>query len=71
MTPIDQLMAQIDWKPIPYAASAEPPDDLPYATHTGVLHLPGVGALPCVQLNTGQRVFEAEAFERLFDLGEE
>jgi hypothetical protein len=60
------LLAQVEWIPTGMADDAEP--DLPYATHEGVLHLPGLGSVVVYQLNTGERVFDGETIERLLGL---
>ena len=36
-----------------------------YATHQGVLELPGLGHVPCYLLNTGEPVFDLEVLEQL------
>jgi hypothetical protein len=61
---------QLTWTPV---ARAGPDDeDSPYATHEGVLDIPGLGALRVYQLNTGQRVFTAEDLDALLGIeGEE
>ena len=60
------LLDQVAWTPMPPADDAEP--GLPYATHEGVLDLPGLGRVPVYQLNTGERVFDGETLERLLGL---
>jgi hypothetical protein len=67
---MDALLAQVHWRPIPRRPLAGG-EGLAYATHAGVLHLPGFGDLPCFQLNTGERFCDAETVIRLLGLDEE
>jgi len=60
------LLDQVRWIPMPRADEAEP--GLPYATHEGLLDLPGLGRVPVYQLNTGERVFDSETLEQLVGL---
>ena len=59
---------RIDWTPIesPLEGCAlnSENDGVPYATHTGVIHVGGI-QLDCVQLNTGQRLITEESMNRL------
>jgi hypothetical protein len=65
---MDHLMDQVAWRVVPRAASVQPGE--PYATHEGILQTP-MGNIPCFQLNTGERVFDAETVVRLFGLDAE
>lgn len=67
MTPIDQMMNAVEWQPVEGEMVAD--DGLPYATHTGVLNIGGF-AFKCYQLNTGQRLIDAEDMERFFGVPE-
>lgn len=65
--PIQILLDAVEWKET--GSDPNPEDDsMPYATHEGVLEMMG-HKFRVVQLNTGQRVFDAEDVERFF-LGE-
>lgn len=61
MTPIQTLLANVDWT----ETGNEPKADLPYATHEGALKI-GEITLRCYRLSTGQVIFNAEDFEALF-----
>ena len=67
---ITSLLDQVHWRPI--ARVTDPGDDptLPYATHEGMLTVPGLGSIPVYQLNTGERVFDGETLERVLGLDE-
>lgn len=56
------------WTALPPGKRQQTDDGTRYTTHAGVLHLPGLGDVPCFQLNTGERVFDAETIERLLGL---
>lgn len=65
--PIEVLLDRVEWEayesvPLPNS------DRLPYVTHHGILDI-GETKLQCYQLNTGQRVFDAEDVEGLFGGG--
>ncbi|HSX79904.1 MAG TPA: hypothetical protein VLQ80_15190 [Candidatus Saccharimonadia bacterium] len=60
------LLDQVRWIPMPRADDAEL--GRPYATHEGLLDLPGLGRVPVYQLNTGERVFDSEILEQLVGL---
>lgn len=64
-TPIDAAMdAMVIWK----ETGAQPGNDgLPYATHYGVLHI-GELEFRVYQLNTGQRVIDAEDMRAFFEI---
>lgn len=62
MSPIEHLLDQAEWTPVPNSA---PAGDLPYATHEGVLRL-GDQKLRVVQLNTGERVIDQCDFLAFF-----
>lgn len=55
-TPIYRLLDAVEWTP----TGAAPSNDLPYATHSAVLLIEGLPPLRCYQLNTGERVFDAD-----------
>ena len=61
-TPIDAMLDHIEWTQIEFADGL-PPKGL-YATHKGVLQIADLPPLHVARLNNGQRVFEAESFER-------
>jgi hypothetical protein len=64
MTPIESMLAGIDWQETP----TQPVGDLPYATHSGVLEIAGK-RLRCYRLNTGQAIFDADDVNAFFDIG--
>lgn len=66
-TPVDVLMDAVKWESIPAGPAGETDANhvVPYATHTGVLHV-GTVALRVYQLNDGQRIINAEDFETFF-----
>lgn len=66
-TRMDAMLDQVAWEPVP--AGCVQPDDLPYATHRGVLL---VGAFPmvCYQLSDGQRVIDQASVEAFFGMNE-
>lgn len=53
---IDTMLAGVDWKP---TGNVRGPDDLPVATHEGVLAFGGI-ELRVYQLDDGRRVFNAD-----------
>ena len=59
------LVAAVPWTPVPLADGAGQDPTQPYATHEGVLELPGLGRVPCYLLNTGEPVFDLEVLEQL------
>jgi hypothetical protein len=62
------LLAQVRWTPVPQADDAAQDPTQPYATHEGILDLPGLGCVPCYRLNTGEPVFDLEVLEQLLGL---
>ena len=54
--PIEIILDGVDWKPTRQSPNA---DGMPYSTHEGVIDFFG-HPLRCYQLNTGQRVFDAD-----------
>jgi hypothetical protein len=65
-SPIEQMLDGVEWN----AAMTEPenPDnDLPYATHTGLLKI-GALELRCYRLSTGMAVFDAGDVNKFFGL---
>ena len=63
MTPIDQIMNAVEWEPVEGQIVED--DGSSYATHHGMLRIAGFEP-KCYQLNTGQRVIDAEEMERFF-----
>jgi hypothetical protein len=61
---IERLLDAVDWKPVERPAT-EPEDGVPYATHTGILHVMDFD-FECVVLNTGLRIITAESLARYF-----
>jgi hypothetical protein len=62
MSPIEQIMAAVDWKPAP----GEPDgSDIPHATHAGVLELAG-HRLRCYRLNDGRTIIDADDMSAFF-----
>src|SRR5215831_3471561 len=59
------LVAAVHWTPVPLTDDAGQDPARPYATHEGVLELPGLGRVPCYLLNTGEPVFDLEVLEQL------
>lgn len=68
-TPIDYLLSTVQWEPL--LPPANDSDPLPYATHQGMLTIPGFGKLRVYQLNTGQRIINAEDLAAIFSEREE
>lgn len=65
-TPIDLLMNAVEWEATGSAEDVAMADDgIPWATHSGVLHIGGV-ELRCYTLNTGERILNADDVEALF-----
>lgn len=65
MTPADAMMNTVEWKPIESDSALLVGDDLPYATHSGVLNLFGID-LKCFRLSDGRCVFDADDVHRFF-----
>lgn len=63
MTPIDLMLDGVVWKALDGPTTAS--DDLPYATHEGVLELFG-GSIRCYRLNDGRALFHADDMEKFF-----
>lgn len=61
--PIERLLDTVEWRALD--APTDPPSELPYATHEGVLSF-GEFKLRCYQLNTGERVFDGDDVEAFF-----
>jgi hypothetical protein len=59
------LVAAVQWTPVPLVDDAGQDPTQPYATHEGILELPGLGRVPCYLLNTGEPVFDLEVLEHL------
>ncbi len=64
-TALTALLAAVEWTPVPLADDTGQDPTEPYATHAGVLELPGLGRVPCYRLNTGEPVFDLEVLEQL------
>ena len=62
MTPIESMISDV-LVPIDDPTIS---DDMPYATHSGVLNIMGV-ELKVYRLNTGQAIIDSEDMMRLFD----
>jgi hypothetical protein len=56
----------VEWVPIDGAGS-DPNDDLPYATHEGVLKFGGQ-ELKCYRLSSGERIIDNHDFAMLFEV---
>jgi hypothetical protein len=65
-TPIEMILDGVEWVAAEGDAPTNGANDLPYATHSGVLQI-GEHSLKCFRLSDGQSVFDAEDFERFFD----
>lgn len=64
-TGMEKMLESIEWAE--GNTEREPNEDgLPWATHSGVLEIPG-HRLRCSRLNTGQIVFLAEDVEKFFE----
>ena|GEM_PF-3557996 len=68
--PIDLLLDDLRWEPVPRDADWDGDRALPFATHRGMLHI-GEMTLRVSQLNTGQRVIDADDLEQFFGLLDE
>ena len=64
-TALTYLLDQVRWTPVPLADAAGQEPTQPYATHEGVLELPGLGRVPCYRLKTGEPVFDLEPLAQL------
>lgn len=65
-SPIEKLMAEVDWKACPPGGAApNQSDDMPYTTHEGVLEI-GDMKLRCYRLSSGQAVLHAEDMQKYF-----
>lgn len=65
MTPAEAIMNTVEWKPIESDSALPVRDDLPYATHSGVLNIFGLD-LKCYRLSDGRAVFDADDINRFF-----
>jgi hypothetical protein len=61
-TPIEMMLDGVQWVENQNASTN---DDLPHATHEGVLEIMG-HKMRCYRLSSGQTVFNAEDFEAFF-----
>lgn len=65
-TPMDAMLDGLEWTALP-RDNEEPWDGvLPYATHEGVLRMPGCPPLRVYQLSDGSRVIDAADLETFF-----
>lgn len=53
------LLAGLQWTKLDAPEPGEA-EDMPYATHSAVLQIPGLPRLRVYQLNTGQRIIDAD-----------
>ena len=67
---IDQLLDDVAWREV-HIPDDQITDGIPYATHTGVLKIPGVGEFRAYQLNTGERILNREDVEQWLREGKE
>lgn len=63
MTPIEMMLQDAIWTPI---ENVKADDSLPYATHSGVLEVPGFDSLKCWRLSNGKAMIDAEDMARFF-----
>jgi hypothetical protein len=63
-TPIEMMMDGVEWVEME-ADHARDFNDLPFATHSGVLTI-GDYSLKCYRLSNGQAVFDGDDFENFF-----
>jgi hypothetical protein len=66
-TPIEMILdGVVEWRVVQQSDTPDPiEDNLPYATHSGVLKI-GDYSLRCYRLSNGQAVFNADDFEKFF-----
>lgn len=63
--PMDRLLDEIDWQPVP--AGGPGADPFPYITHTGILKLAPLGLEVTVhQLSDGKRIIPQDELARIF-----
>lgn len=67
-TPMSKALESVDW--IAVEGASNDADDLPFATHTGVLKF-GDTTLDVVRLNTGERLITEESLMRAFGVSDE
>lgn len=65
MTPADQLMNLVQWRPIIYDETMSGNNEV-FATHEGELNLGGF-SLKCYQLSNGKRVISSESLIPFLD----
>ena len=46
------LVTAVQWTPVPLVDDAGQDPTQPYATHEGILELPGLGRVPCYRLRS-------------------
>lgn len=63
-TPIESMLDSVEWMPVERTGEIAK-NDLPYATHSGVLAICG-HELRCYRLNTGHAVFDADDVKKFF-----
>lgn len=59
------ILNGIKWEPLAIPEGIN--DDMPYATHSGLLDLGNGQSLRCYQLSNGMRVFDSDDVEQFFD----
>lgn len=64
-TRMDLMLDRVDWKAIPREADFTPHDNLPVATHEGILDICGQ-KLRVFQLSDGTRLIDKDDFESFF-----
>lgn len=62
--PIEAMFDGVAWVAMPELERAA--GDLPWATHSGLLELPGLGKLRVYRLSDGRAVFHAADLEKTF-----
>lgn len=63
MSQIDAILRDVAWEET--GRIVDPASKLPYATHSGVFMF-GDEPIKCYRLNTGEAVFDADDFKRVF-----
>lgn len=69
-TPIQKLIDDVKWEPVPPPSKAIAASGELYATHTGILTL-GISKLKVTQLNDGTRVIDPDSLAKFFGLPSE
>lgn len=63
--PIEMMLDGVEWREAEPGKAGTPDEEMPYATHHGVLEIAG-HKLRCYRLNTGQAVFNADDVRDFF-----